>query len=107
MGLKLKETVGFRKFLLLLLFLLMRIRRKQVCLWAERKGPVETGAWAAITLFPRKTVPSSCAVLTEKGANENTGKERGLMEKRSQKSQDGEGLTEPAGSPAGSSKEGK
>lgn len=29
------------------------------------------------------------------------------MEKSSQKSQDGEGLREPAGSPAGTSKEGK
>lgn len=46
-------------------------------------------------------------VLTEKDANENAGEERELMEKSSQKNQDGEGLREPAGSPAGTSKEGK
>lgn len=73
----------------------------------ERTSRIETRAWAANTLFPKKIVPPSCAVLTEKGANENTGEERGLLEKGSQKNQDGEGLRKPAGSPAGTSKEGK
>ena len=74
---KLQEKIGSEK-------LFLSIREKQVCLWAERKGPIEESTWAANTGCPQKMVPAGLCRGSEQGAGENPREERAFMEESCQ-----------------------